>query len=119
VRRFLLHLLLLVSLALPGLGWAAQRDPGAGQEGHDSLHWQEVAHHHQDDGGEGASVVVDDSAKSISHVAADGTSSSPAMPAVAMALAALAPSRSPPHWQQPVPQSPDLEGPQRPPRQRL
>jgi hypothetical protein len=123
VRRLFLFMVLLVSLAFQGVGFAAQRDLGAGHDDHDQihagLHWQDVAHHHSDAGDDAGSVVVDNSAESVSHLASDGALSSPAMPAVPAVVAAVSPPGSPPEWLQPFPPSPDIQGLRRPPRQLL
>ena len=122
VRRPFLIVLLLISLAFQGLAVAAQRmvtEPGDHE--HAVLHLQEVAHHHHDDGAiaDEASVVVDNSAESASHVASDGALTAFAMPSVLASVAPAPSANSPPQWQSTFPSSPDLEGLRRPPRSTL
>jgi hypothetical protein len=121
VRRLLVFVVLLVSLAFQGAGLAVQWDLGTGHGSHDhdhaALHLQDVAHHHHGDGaGDANEIVVDNSQESVSHLASDGALNAAALPIYAPLFFAGIPSTSPPDALHPLPSGPDLQGLRRPPR---
>lgn len=120
VRRLLVFVVLLVSLAFQGAGLAAQWDfaKGQGNHGHASLHLQDVAHHHHEhgDGAVDDAIVVDNSPESVSHLASDGALGAAALPIGAPAFVAGGPSASPPDGLHSLPPGPHLQGLRRPPR---
>ena len=118
MNRWLISVFLLACLTFQGAGLAALWEIAASHGGHAhlSLHQHDKAHHHLDDGTQETHVVVDNSVDSLSHLASDGTLSSPALLAGAPLLAPPPATASPPPWLQPLPPSPHPQGLQRPPR---
>jgi hypothetical protein len=101
--------LLWQSFAAAGAAWSAARSQDLA---HAALHWLEEGHHHHDDG----SYHEDDSAESLQHLMADGSTPASALPAAGWASPPAIGSPSPGITADSIGPPPYIDGPRRPPR---
>lgn len=116
MRRLLVIVLVLFSLAFQSLASAGPRAASGEEMSHELLHLHDVPHHHHE-GADGEDLLMfDQSAESASHLASDGAFSPPAIAPVLAWHVAAPSSVSPPSRRFALLPDPEPRSLRKPPR---